>query len=69
MQSMMDLGGEKVASSIPIRSITTRRLNNKQFGGQYSLGCFIISPLPIFVMGTHYPDGILEADHEFDIIF
>ena len=38
MQSMMDLGGEKVAPCklLSIRSITARRLNNTHRGGQYS---------------------------------
>ena len=33
----------------------------------YGLGCSIISPLSIFVMRTHFSDGILDADYEFDI--
>ena len=33
------------------------------------LGCFIISPLSSFLTITHFCDGILDADYEFDIIF
>ena len=32
-------------------------------------GCFIISPLSNFLTATLFPDGIFDADHEFDIIF
>ena len=35
----------------------------------FSLGCFIISPLPNFVMRSHFSDWILDADFEFNIIF